>query len=148
VPFTQLHPFPFLTVPPSVSAHSPSHSDVSILFWAFRSAPPALPHALGSDAVVVALSALSADPILEVPLAMASAVPMTYSATPHLHVLMPEGPLPFAFVLAFTAMLASLRGSGDTGGQAIWPMSYSQMYHHALAPLLSPFWVLPNPFNG
>jgi hypothetical protein len=78
-------------------------------------------NALGAAAV--ALSALSADLMLAVLLAIASAVPMTSGASPHLYVLMPEGLTPFIFVSAFTAVPASLRGSEDTGGWAIWPMS-------------------------
>jgi hypothetical protein len=95
--------------------------DNGAIHWPDRPAPPALPYMLGpntSGAVAVALSALSADPMPAVPLAMASAGPMTGSAPPHLHMSTPEGLTPFTFVSAFTAVPASLRGSGDTGGQA------------------------------
>jgi len=69
--------------------------------------PPAPPYTLGpntSDAATVALSAPPADPTPEVPSAMASAAPMTGSASPHPFVSMPGGPTLFVSVPAFTTV--------------------------------------------
>ena len=71
---------------------------------------PAPPYALGpnaSDAATAALSAPPADPTPEVPLAMASAVPATGSASLHPFVSMPGSPTPFASMPALTIVSGS-----------------------------------------
>ena len=65
------------------------------------------------------LSAPPVDLMPEVPLAMASAMPTTGSAPPHLYAPTSEGPTSLASMSAFNTMPASLRGLGDMGDRCI-----------------------------
>jgi len=96
-----------------------------LVFMSPRKAlPPTSPYVPGSNAsglAVVACSVLPAGSMPAVPSAMAGEVPMTSSAPPsYLYVSTPKCSTSLASqsVLAFTTVLASLRGSGDTGALA------------------------------
>ena len=65
------------------------------------------------------LSALPADLMLEVPLAMASAAPTTGSTPSYLYAPTPEGLTSLASMSALTTMQASPRGSGDMQDRCI-----------------------------
>ena len=114
-------------------------------------APPPSPYALGpntSDTATVALLALPADPTPAGPSAMASAVPTTGSAPPHLCMSTPGGLTSLASVLAFTTVpgswshvpysAAHVRACSASALvpalSAAYTLALSITHHHHIAP--------------